>query len=151
MEYSYSLTGSVHNMEDTNASNGATYVTSPQDHRDRTNNGGDQVFHSSQPENNKDSFPSGPPDYQRQNSHGANRKTSSGSSNSCHRMSSSDDDDFCDCDACLLGFDDTRPGEVIDAPRKKKATPVKMTIPIILLILFLFVLIQTQTSKALIL
>ena len=46
--------------------------------------------------------------------------------NGCSRMHSqisSEDDDFCDCDTCLLGFDDTRPGEVFDQPRIKR-TPV---------------------------
>ena len=58
--------------------------------------------------------------------HGQKRKTSS---NGCTRMmsTSSEDDDFCDCDACLLGFDDTRPGEVIEEPRRKR-TPVKQTL-----------------------
>lgn len=57
--------------------------------------------------------------------HGQKRKTSD-HPNGCSRMmsTSSEDEDFCDCDACLLGFDDTRPGEVFEAPRRKR-TPVK--------------------------
>ena len=83
----------------------------------------DEVFHAS------DSHPpgcEGVTSHQPQASpHGQKRKTSS---NGCARMmsSSSEDEDFCDCDACLLGFDDTRPGEVIEEPRRKR-NPVKQT------------------------
>ena len=30
----------------------------------------------------------------------------------------------CDCDSCLLGFDDTRPGQVLDEPLKRKKLAV---------------------------
>ena len=63
-----------------------------------------------------------------QRHHGQKRKTSE-HSNGCTRMmsSSSEDEDFCDCDACLLGFDDTRPGEIFEEPRRKR-TPVKINV-----------------------
>lgn len=61
-------------------------------------------------------------------SQGQKCKTPSERSNGCSRLmtSSSEEEDFCDCDACLLGFDDTRPGEVLEHPRRKR-TPVKDT------------------------
>ena len=35
-------------------------------------------------------------------------------------MSSTEDEhEFCDCDACLLGFDDTRPGEEVETHHKQ--------------------------------
>ncbi len=36
------------------------------------------------------------------------------------KMSSTEDEhEFCECDACLLGFDDTRPGEDVEPHHKQ--------------------------------
>ena len=57
----------------------------------------------------------------RQGSKDCKRQNSASSIGSgTERMNSVDDEFECDCDSCLLGFDDTRPGEVLEQPKTIK-------------------------------
>ncbi len=104
-------------MEDTNENTNCVKNTaSPQD----------EVFHSSSVAAGTGGTGNQQPSAAEQDTsptHGAGgaHKRRTTSNNGCARMmsSSSEDDDFCDCDACLLGFDDQHPGEVLEEPRRR--------------------------------
>lgn len=51
--------------------------------------------------------------------HGTKRKGLERNGDSQDSDSSMDRDDECDCDACVLGFDDSRPGEVVEPVKRK--------------------------------